>query len=614
MSVIPIYESEVCCLSSILDLQQKCNSQNIGFSDETNKFLLYLTLKKVGPSVAQKAVSKLVEKGSISWDSDEDFEVEQILDYIDEDGTEFYLIKWKGWSHAHNSWEPKQNLECSNLLEEFHEKNKIGPGLLRAGSKRKFDEIKETKEDREMKRTRIDELYAKLLTCKEVLTPLQLFSFTSPDKRKPKSYNGVVSYDPRRTPKFSQISKKLLNPKTKAYKQKKIEINHALKEWEKHLNRVSTDPAPITVENDVDLEGPPENFEYINDYKAGPGIVIPNDPVIGCECTDCYAEKSSCCAPQFGVEFAYYKWKRLKVHVGRPIYECNKRCACGPDCSNRVVQHGRKHRVCIFRTANGRGWGVKAMQKIKAGTFVMEYVGEVISNEEAEIRGKTYDSVGRTYLFDLDFNGDDCPFTVDAAVYGNVSHFVNHSCDPNLEVYSVWINTLDPRLPRIALFSRRDIEKGEELTFDYMSSKVHSPLEESLEGASLDHPITTAEDTDGSDDSGDGRQSDSSSTEAKLDAPESIETLASDLQNETSDGTDTSLLRLKPSNVNGTVENDQKGEASLDVSSAEKESQPTEKGDAVKASPRKTSQLQGQGDQYRMVCQCGAKNCRKFVF
>ena len=41
-------------------------------------------------------------------------------------------------------------------------------------------------------------------------------------------------------------------------------------------------------------------------------------------------------------------------------------------------------------------------------------------------------------------------------------------CEPNLTVYGVWINNLDPRLPRIALFASKDIEKGEELTFDYM--------------------------------------------------------------------------------------------------------------------------------------------------
>ena len=40
-------------------------------------------------------------------------------------------------------------------------------------------------------------------------------------------------------------------------------------------------------------------------------------------------------------------------------------------------------------------------------------------------------------------------------------------CDPNLVVYGVWIDTLDPRLPRIALFACRDIAAGEELTFDY---------------------------------------------------------------------------------------------------------------------------------------------------
>lgn len=41
-------------------------------------------------------------------------------------------------------------------------------------------------------------------------------------------------------------------------------------------------------------------------------------------------------------------------------------------------------------------------------------------------------------------------------------------CEPNLAVYGVWINNLDPRLPRIALFASRDIARDEELTFDYL--------------------------------------------------------------------------------------------------------------------------------------------------
>jgi len=52
---------------------------------------------------------------------------------------------------------------------------------------------------------------------------------------------------------------------------------------------------------------------------------------------------------------------------------------------------------------------------------------QIINNEEAERRGKVYDSQGLTYLFDLDFDGDDCVYTIDAQNYGNVSHFVNHS-------------------------------------------------------------------------------------------------------------------------------------------------------------------------------------------
>ena len=51
----------------------------------------------------------------------------------------------------------------------------------------------------------------------------------------------------------------------------------------------------------------------------------------------------------------------------------------------------------------------------------------MITFEEAERRGRIYDAEGMTYLFDLDYNDGDCPYTVDARSYGNVSHFVNHS-------------------------------------------------------------------------------------------------------------------------------------------------------------------------------------------
>ena len=111
------------------------------------------------------------------------------------------------------------------------------------------------------------------------------------------------------------------------------------------------------------------------------------------------------------------------------------------------------------------------MENIKAGTFVVEYVGEVITGDVAEERGKKYDAEGRTYLFDLDFNpGEENIYTVDATFYGNLSRFINHSCDPNLSIFSVFINNLDPNMPQLAMFAKRDIKRGEQITFDYCQS------------------------------------------------------------------------------------------------------------------------------------------------
>lgn len=57
-------------------------------------------------------------------------------------------------------------------------------------------------------------------------------------------------------------------------------------------------------------------------------------------------------------------------------------------------------------------------------------------------------------------------------------------CDPNLQVFNVFIDNLDLRLPRIALFSTRTIKAGEELTFDYQMKGSIDLTSDSADGLS----------------------------------------------------------------------------------------------------------------------------------
>ena len=57
-----------------------------------------------------------------------------------------------------------------------------------------------------------------------------------------------------------------------------------LKEWENHTNKISVGAAHVSVENDQDLDGPPSHMTYITECKPAPGIEIPDDPPMGCEC------------------------------------------------------------------------------------------------------------------------------------------------------------------------------------------------------------------------------------------------------------------------------------------------------------------------------------------
>lgn len=407
---------------------------------------------------------KKQKKGKLKNEEEDTYIIEEILDFKFENGKEFFHIKWKGWEDSDNTWEPIENLDnCPELLKHFLTEMELEhcTAIDQLKAEISFGDLL----SEENLVTRMDEIdETKIYKLKEALI-LKLLSMIKLSEKEEKFATDLV-----------QDARNILQ--LYVFSRKRCRQLMALRNWEDHLNQVDKSKRLI-VENEVDLAGPPENFTYINQSIPGAGVTIPDDPPIGCECAACNCRSKSCCGMQGGL-FAYTTNKRLRVAPGTPIYECNKACKCSSECSNRVAQRGRNVKLCIYRTSNGCGWGVRAEQKIKQGQFLCQYVGEVITFEEAEKRGREYDANGLTYLFDLDFNSVENPYVVDAAHNGNVTHFINHSCDPNLGVWAVWADCLDPNLPMLALFATRDIEVGEELSFDYLQKSNEEENNETI--------------------------------------------------------------------------------------------------------------------------------------
>jgi len=148
------------------------------------------------------------------------------------------------------------------------------------------------------------------------------------------------------------------------------------------------------------------------------------------------------------------------------IVECNMNCKCDPQlCTNRVVQKQTHTPRMVVERMEEKGWGVVTLETIEKGTFVCEYVGEIISEIIAESRGREYDAQGLSYLWTQ--KTDHAP-TIDATTMGNISRFVNHSCDPNLFACEILVESRQmAHIPRIAFFALDRIHIGEELTIDY---------------------------------------------------------------------------------------------------------------------------------------------------
>ncbi|XP_024960491.1 histone-lysine N-methyltransferase ASHR3 isoform X1 [Cynara cardunculus var. scolymus] len=136
---------------------------------------------------------------------------------------------------------------------------------------------------------------------------------------------------------------------------------------------------------------------------------------------------------------------------------CSKACRCSEICTNKPFRKDKKIKIVLTDSC---GWGVEAAEAIKKGEFIIEYVGEVISDALCEQRLWDMKHQGIKNFYMCEIRKD---FTIDATFKGNASRFLNHSCGPNcnLEKWDVDGET------RVGVFAARSIKAGEPLTYDY---------------------------------------------------------------------------------------------------------------------------------------------------
>jgi uncharacterized protein len=96
------------------------------------------------------------------------------------------------------------------------------------------------------------------------------------------------------------------------------------------------------------------------------------------------------------------------------------------------------------------GLGLFATKPIEQGVYIATYRGRRITTEEAD-RSETR---GAKYQFELNKR-----WTIDGSPRWNVARYINHSCRPNAKPVG--------RRGGIVIVALRQIESGEEITYDY---------------------------------------------------------------------------------------------------------------------------------------------------
>lgn len=137
----------------------------------------------------------------------------------------------------------------------------------------------------------------------------------------------------------------------------------------------------------------------------------------------------------------------------------------------------KKTKKIVARRSEIHGNGVFATAPISKGERVIRYKGKLRTHAEVDAEYGDETETGHTFLFTLN---DD--YVLDANVGGNIARWINHSCKPNCTSSHEEDEKGRPDRDRIYIEALRDIQPGEELTYNYgiVLDEPHTPKNKRL--------------------------------------------------------------------------------------------------------------------------------------
>lgn len=150
--------------------------------------------------------------------------------------------------------------------------------------------------------------------------------------------------------------------------------------------------------------------------------------------------------------------RSTRVNNRRLIADINAQKQALPTASGegdvlRFNQLKKRKKPVRFARSAIHNWGLYAEENITANDMIIEYVGEKVRQQVADMRERRYlkSGIGSSYLFRIDENT-----VIDATKRGGIARFINHSCTPNCTAKIIKVDGSK----RIVIYALRDIERG----------------------------------------------------------------------------------------------------------------------------------------------------------